>query len=414
MLLPPGSPQRRFGPVILAAAVVLLFLLGKCAFSSLTSKSPEEVKAAQVAVEAQTLGRLVVKSNRTDTTVEAVRLLPTGEAAPASVKGSDEGAASQELSRLPAGKYVLTARSPNWPDIRQNVNVEAGGTTEVAVNFKSGSLRLDSVPTGATVRLGSAVLGETPFTISQLPPGMCQLSLEYPSWPVVNFKVTITENVESSETVRLPHGKLVVETTPPGATVLLGGRALGQTPLTVERIPAGAKKLTLQAKDFPTLEVSATVEDRGEMKVNVPLGSGFPELDPPALLRAVWVPDNPDKLSAQFDTAGRFQPQNGVVKNLHRKRLYEVWLRKSYRLTGTVKSFDPVKGVVEFDEQKSELSKYRVLARLSPGAREDKNLAARLAKGATFELYGQLTAVEEPRWPLKVITLEISAVEPLR
>ena len=45
------------------------------------------------------------------------------------------------------------------------------------------------------------------------------------------------------------------------------------------------------------------------------------------------------------------------------------------------------------------------LARLSP--------IAPLAKGATFTFYGRLSAVEEPKWPAKVITFEFSAVEPL-
>jgi hypothetical protein len=412
-LFPPGSPQRRFGPVILAAALVLFFLLGKCAFSSLVSKSPEEVKAAQAVIEAKTTGRLVVKSNRANTTIEATRVPAAGEVASPGVSGSAEGASNQTLPGLPAGKYVLTARSEGWPDIRQEVSVTVGGTAEAAVNFKSGSLRLDSDPTGATVRFGQTVLGQTPLVIPQLPPGECPLTLEYPSWPVLTFKATIAENVESTETARLPHGKLVVESTPPGATVVLDGRKIGQTPLTLENIPAGAKKLTLQAKDFPTLTVSGTVEDRGEMKVNVPLGSGYPELDPPALLRAVWVSDNPDKLSPQFDTAGPFQPQNGIVKNLLRKRLYELWLRRSFRFSATVKSYDPASGQIEFDEQKSELSRYRVLAKLSPEARGNKDLAAQLAKGATFELYGRLSAVEEPRWPSKVITFVFSSAEPL-
>ena len=223
------------------------------------------------------------------------------------------------------------------------------------------------------------------------------------------------ENVESAETVRLPHGKLIVETTPPGATVLLGGKTLGQTPLTFERFPTGTRKLTLQSADFPTLELSFTMEDRGDVKLSPQLGSAFPALDPEALLRANWVPDNPNAIAPPFEgITGPAQPQNGIVKNLNRKRLYEIWLRKRYCFTGIVKAYDPASGQVEFAEQKSELSRYRILAKLSPGARGDKDLAARLAKGATLSLYGRLSAAEEPRWPSKVITFELSAAEPLR
>jgi hypothetical protein len=392
-------------PVILAA---LLLGLAGC------SKSPEEVKAAKAKLEAETTGRLVVKSNRASTTVVATRLPAAGEAASDSFKGVEEGAAEQTLSALPPGKYTVIAHSDGWPDIRAEANVAAGGTSAVAVNFKSGSLRLDSDPSGATVKLGNAVLGKTPLVIPQLPPGACPLSLEYPSWPAVAFKATITENVESTETVRLPHGKLTVESIPPGATVLLGGKAYNKTPLFFDPLPAGLTKLTLQTKDFPPLEVAVTVDDQGDVKVSRELGSGFPELDPLALLRAVWVVDNPDQIAPRVDTVtGPYQPQNGIVKNLNRKRLFDFWLRKNYRFSAIVKAYDPVSGQVEFAEQNSALSKYRVLAKLSPEARNSKDLAAQLTKGATFTLYGHFTAVEEPRWPSRVITFEISPGEPL-
>jgi hypothetical protein len=413
-VLVPGLGASRWpGPVVWALALLLVLGLTGC------GKSPEEKKVdaevAKAKLEAETTGRLVVKSNRVNTTIEATRLPATGEAASAAVKGTDEGAAEHALAALPPGKYAVTARSEGWPDVRAEATVEVGRTTEVAINFKSGSLRLDSDPTGATVRRGTAVLGKTPLVIPQLPAGECQLSLEYPTWPVLPFKTTISENGEIAESVRLPHGKLTIDSSPPGATVLLGGKAVGQTPLTLERVPAGTKKLTLQAKDFPNLETSVLVEDRGEAKIRPILATGYPVLDPENLLRAVWVPDNPNRLSPPVDgTTGPAQPKNGIIKNLNRKRLYEGWLRKRYCYTAVVKAYDPKSNQVEFVEETGDLSKYRILAKLSIEASGDPELAAQLAKGATFALYGRLSAVEEPRWPSKVITFELSAAEPLR
>jgi hypothetical protein len=407
----PDVPGRRIGrrfarAFIMTGTVLLVLASGGC------GKSPEEVKAAKAVQVAQTTGRLVVKSNRPNTTVEASRVPIVGEVAPATVKGPVEGAAEQTLTGLPAGKYTVVAHAPGWADISQELNIEVGRATEIAVNFKSGSLRLDSDPSGATVKQGDALLGKTPLVIPQLPPGECQLTVQYPSWPAFAYKTTITEGVDTSDTMRLPHGKLTVESSPTGATVLRGGRAIGQTPLTVEKFPAGMSKLTLQARDFPSLEVTVTLEDRGDLKLSPALGAGFPELDPAAVLRAVWVPDSEDKIAPSLDAVtGPFQPQNGIVKNLHRKRLYENWLRKNFRFTGTVKSYDKASGQLEFAEQKSELSKYRVLAKLSPASRNDPDLAGPLAKDATFTLYGKLTAVEEPRWPSRVITFELSAAE---
>jgi len=410
LLFPVGNPRRRFGPLVVAGVVLLLLLVVvKC-----TSKSPEQIQAAKAELVARTTGRLTVKSNRPNTTIEVTQIPVAGTAAPSPHNGTADGAAEQTMAALAPGKYTLTARSEGYREITREVSVEATRTTEAAVHFKSGSLRVDSLPAGATVKFGHTVLGQTPLVVPQLPPGELSFTLEYPLWPALPFKTTITEDQETAETLRLPHGKLVVESSPPGATVLFNKHPIGQTPLTIERYQAGNTKLTLQAKDFPPLELAIAMEDRGEVKLSPMLGNGFPLLDPEALLRAVWVVDDPDKLSPPTEGInGPFQPQNGIVRNLHRKSLYEVWLRKSYRLAATVKSYDRDSGQVEFSEQRSELSKYRILARLTPGARAGKDLSALLAKGATFTFYGRLTAVEESRWPAKVISFEFSDAEPL-
>ncbi len=403
-LFPVGSPRRRFGPVIVAAVLILLVLLGKCALPS-----PGSAKAK--GPDPKTTGRLVVKSNLADAAINATRVTSPSDASTASF----DGLVNQPLAGLPPGRYTVTARADGWPDTLKVVSVEAGQTTDAAVNFKSGSLRLDSDPTGAAVRQGATVLGHTPLVVPMLPVGECQLSLEYPAWPVHSFKAAITENVETVATVRLPYGKVTVNTDPPGVMVLMGGKAVGQTPLSIERFPAGTRKLTLQAKNFPPLVVPVTVEDHGDVTVSPALGTAFPVLDPAALLRNVWVPNDPDRISPPFDgLSGPSKPKNGVIKNLNRKKLYENWLLHRYGFTAIIKSYNRSDGQIEFAEQQSDLSKYRVLARLSDRARDDPDLTAQLTKGATFSLYGRLSAVEEPRWLSKVITFELSAAEPLR
>ena len=215
--------------------------------------------------------------------------------------------------------------------------------------------------------------------------------------------------------MRLPHGRLVVASNPAGATVLFGKRPIGQTPLTIERYQAGNTKLTLQAKDFPPMELAIAMEDHGEVKLSPVLAMAFPEMDPTALLAAIWVepPDEKDRLAPAMKPFTTYPSRNGVIKNLDRKKLAEQWLDKRYRFIAIIKAYDRDSGQIEFAEEKSELSRYRVLAKLTPATRNDRELAARLVKEATFSLYGFLSAVEEPVWPAKVITFEFTAAEAL-
>jgi hypothetical protein len=405
-LFPPGTPQRKFGPWVIIAAVIIVLLLGKCAVSSAGNKISAVTQARAEEKRVQTTGVLVVKSNRPEATVEAVRLASADDPSTNRITG----ALGQALPNLTPGKYTVTLRAEGWPDALGEVDVPPGQQTEATVNFKSGSLRLETVPAGATVRLGKAVLGKTPLLIPQLPPGENSLSLEYLSWPAVPHKVIVTENQETAATVRLPHGRLVVESVPAGATVVLQGKAYNKTPLFFDPIAVGPHKLTVQAKGFPPMEVSVTVTDGTEAKVRPILGTAFPRLDPAELLRAVWLPDDSPVTRV---TTGLYKPRNDVVKNLRREWLYNGWLNKIYRYSGPIKAYDAATGRVEFAEQKSDLARYRVVALVKPGTLSPVP-AKKDPKDKTpvvFDLYGHLTAVDEPAWPGRVITLELTEAE---
>lgn len=396
--------RRRQTPPVLFALAVFAAALAGC------GKSPEEQRAAKAAEIAQTTGSLLVKSNLPAATIEATRL-PSADDATTAVA---QGTVDKQLTRLLPGRYAVVARADGWPETRGEAAVEIGGTAELTLNFTSGSLKLESDPTGATVKLGATVLGKTPLTIPMLPTGECALSLAYPNWPAVPFKTVITEGQESSATVRLPHGKLTVDSLPTGATVLIGGKPFGQTPLVWQRMPAGTRKLTLQARDFPPMEVSVTVEDGSEVSIAPELGAAFPLLDAAGILKDVWQAEDPNRLTASFEITGRFAPKNGIVKNLKRQRLHERWLTKRYRYSAVIKSYDPKSGEIEFNEDAAEQSRFRIVATPTPATLAALNLDEKTAKGATLTLYGLLSGVEEPRWPARVITFELTSAEPLR
>ena len=113
----PGSAAGRrpdarpFVPVVLAALTLLAAGIGGC------GKSPEEVKATAAAQQAQTAGRLVVKSNVAGATIEAARLPTPEDASTTRAKGTVD----QVLSGLPPGKYVVTAHADSWAEDRKSV-----------------------------------------------------------------------------------------------------------------------------------------------------------------------------------------------------------------------------------------------------------------------------------------------------
>lgn len=82
---------------------------------------------------------------------------------------------------------------------------------------------------------------------------------------------------------------------------------------------------------------------------------------------------------------------------------------------GTARACHAATGRVEFAEQKSELARWRVVAQVGPGTPSPVPLAvgkdAKDKAPVVLSLYGGLTAVEEPAWSARVITLELEGAE---
>lgn len=362
------------------------------------SKSPEKIKAEQAAELARTTGSVLVNTNLKDAVIKVVP-------ADAAAGSPREGAGNQPISAVLPGKYTVIATLEGWPEARAETTVQTGQTSTLTLNFPSGSLRLESVPAGAEVKLGARELGKTPLTLAQLPVGETTLTFEYPSWPAVTQKVTVVENQETATTVRLPHGKLILDSIPSGATVLFNRKSVGTTPLTLDAVPAGARKYSFQLKPFPTIEVALTIVDGKETTYTPALGAFFPLLDPAELLHQVWIPDDRSKITTGFNSVtGVYRPKNDIVKNIHRERLYSNWQLKFFRYTGQVKSYSA--GKIEFEEGKGGVAPFRVTALLLKAG-------GTVQKGATVSVYGKLIAVEEPAWPGRTVTLELESAEVL-
>lgn len=368
--------------------------------------SPETLKAEKAAAIAKTTGTLVVHSNRPNASVEATALAAPGEA-----PFSRQGTASAPLTGLPPGQYAVVVTAPGWPRISGTATIATGETAELTLHHATGALQLDSEPAGATVKLGGEVLGQTPLLLPELPAGETELQLEYKNWPPLAFKAAIPAGAEATAKARLPHGRLVVESVPAGAMVRISGTDYGRTPLTLDPMPAGQKRLVLQADNYPPVAVSFTLEDGADFKVRPELGSVFPPLDPAEILKTTWVPDDPNKLAPSFDSVGKFQPRNGIVKNIDRRKVHTDWMEKKYRFSGVVDSYDRKTGEIDFVEDKSALSRYRVVAIVSPEVRGELEPLAATLKGRTMAVYGTLAAVEEPRWPARSILLELAGAQ---
>jgi hypothetical protein len=118
------------------------------------------------------------------------------KAAPASAPlrtGTSPGTAEE----LRGGNYTIFFHKDGWPDSRTEVELQAGEIRPVEYAFPHGEVTIMSVPNGAEIFCGPALLGFTPLTVD-LPVGKQVLTARLKNYPDRTQNVAINENATST------------------------------------------------------------------------------------------------------------------------------------------------------------------------------------------------------------------------
>jgi tetratricopeptide (TPR) repeat protein len=131
------------------------------------------------------------------------------------------------------------------------------------------TLRVDSRPAPAEVRLDGRFVGLTPLELPRVAAGQHQVLVLLDGYEVYSVRRQMFSPEErlSAELVRQPTGALIVRSTPEGAEVILDGQSRGNTPLDLENLAPGSYRLVLRkaGHEFWQREVSVRVGERAEI-----------------------------------------------------------------------------------------------------------------------------------------------------
>ncbi|GBF36882.1 DUF5711 family protein [Methanofervidicoccus abyssi] len=103
---------------------------------------------------------------------------PTG--AKIYINGSYKGTTPKTITGLSPGEYTITLKKDGYKDYTEIVYISPGDSKRVYVNLKpiTGSLYVDSNPTGAKIYINGSYKGTTPKTITGLSPGEYTITLK--------------------------------------------------------------------------------------------------------------------------------------------------------------------------------------------------------------------------------------------
>lgn len=181
------------------------------------------------------------------------------------------------LFTRPTPEEVVPQPVPPPPPPPPAAQTQAEATPPVAL----GSLELHTTPEGATVYINGETAGQTPVTRSDLKVGLYTLRFELKGYETVEQVQELLAGVNGPQVVQIPlkpstqvdtTGSLKVTSTPPGATIMLDGKASGVAPKTITKLRTGKHVLELTLEGHvkwagtPVVKAGRTLDIAAEMQ----------------------------------------------------------------------------------------------------------------------------------------------------
>jgi hypothetical protein len=118
-----------------------------------------------------------------------------------------------------------------------------------------GGMELKSVPDGASLMVNGEYRGVTPRTVTGLSPGNYTVIFSLSGYMELSTQVPVEggEIAQVTVTLQQKNGTLAVNSSPPGARVLLDGADAGFSPVVLANISAGHHTVTLEKEGYVTV-----------------------------------------------------------------------------------------------------------------------------------------------------------------
>ena len=149
------------------------------------------------------------------------------------VNGISRGETPCTISKVPKGYATFVFKLKGYEEEKRELRIAPGDRQSLSLSLQGrpAKFAIISYPDGARVTVDDNYAGKTPLTLSPIKPGVHTLKAELAGYAPV-FKTVVIENGgELTEEFKFESilGWIEVCTTPPGAKIMLDGKAVGTT-----------------------------------------------------------------------------------------------------------------------------------------------------------------------------------------
>lgn len=204
-----------------------------------------------------------------------IRVETTPEAAMVSCDGVLRDASPITLKNLPAGDHLIVVQKPGFQEVRRTVTVTKGETAAVGLTLPpvTGLFVVHSTPPGAEIEISGAHRGTAPLLVTDLPVGRYRIKASAVGYQPREVEIEVKDRIPFKVPISLvsDSAKLIIASTPPGASVTLNGLSKGTTPCTVDRIPSGNSRLVVTLPDYGPFQQDLRLEAGSEQRLDIEL-----------------------------------------------------------------------------------------------------------------------------------------------
>jgi len=224
-----------------------------------------------------------------------------------------------------AGTHTVALKLEGYPDWSTSVRVEAGRTANVHHDFPApppttGSIKVTSSPSSASVYLDGTYKGTTTLTINGVSSGKhtIRVSREGCEDRSTSVQVTAGDTAYVSMSLSCPpapkNGYIRVTSSPSGAEVRMDGAYKGTTSVTISNVPVGWHRIKLSLSGYHSQSQDVDVSAGSTSYVDT-------TLEPISSPGAISVSSSPSKahIDLDGDYTGFVTPKtiSGVSKGTH-------------------------------------------------------------------------------------------------
>lgn len=234
---------------------------------------------------------------------------PSG--ATAILDGSESRTTPASFGGVSPGSHSLTVSYPGYQQFYQYVTVTAGQTTNVYAALtpsqNTGTLVVNSNPSGAGVYIDEGYRGETPVSIGNLVQGSHSVRLRLAGYQDYSTTVVIypgqvtTINPALTPSVNPQNGYILVSSTPAGASIYLDGSYQGKTSsgtqYDITGVSPGTHSVVLKLSGYQDYSSTVTVSAGQIVTIN-------PTLTPssqPSTTGSIQVSSSPTSAETYLD-----------------------------------------------------------------------------------------------------------------